>query len=46
MANSSRPETTEFAQAMAALCDGPPRFYNLDVQEVFTPVPSQEAAKA
>lgn len=46
MANSNRPETTEFAQAMAELCDGPPRFYNLDVQEVFTSVPSQEAAKA
>ena len=30
-ANSSRPETHEYAQKMAALCDGPPKFYNLDV---------------
>lgn len=44
MANSQRPETTEFAEAMSQLCDGPPRFYNLDVQEVFTSVPSQEGA--
>lgn len=33
MANSSRPETAEMAQAMAALCDGPPTFRNLDVLE-------------
>jgi hypothetical protein len=31
MENSARPETAEFATRMAALCDGPPRFYNLDV---------------
>lgn len=30
-ANSDRPETTEMAQAMGALCDGPPTFLNLDV---------------
>ena len=30
-ANSNRPETTEMAQAMGALCDGPPTFYNLDI---------------
>ena len=35
MENSNRPETTEFAAAMGQLCDGPPRFYNLDVQHVF-----------
>lgn len=32
MENSNRPETTEMAQRMAALCDAPPRFYNLDVR--------------
>ena len=31
MENSNRPDTTEFASKMAALCDGPPTFYNLDV---------------
>jgi hypothetical protein len=46
MANSELPETTEFAEAMARLCDGPPRFYNLDVQEVFTPVPAQQSVEA
>ena len=33
MENSSRPDTTEFAKRMAELCDGPPRFYNLDVRD-------------
>jgi hypothetical protein len=31
MENSSRPETSDFAAKMAALCDGPPVFRNLDV---------------
>jgi hypothetical protein len=31
MENSARPETSQFAARMAALCDGPPTFYNLDV---------------
>ena len=31
MANSSLPETSEFAAKLAALCDGPPTFRNLDV---------------
>ncbi|MBT2520200.1 hypothetical protein [Arthrobacter sp. ISL-28] len=31
MENSSRPETSEFAAKMAALCDGDPVFRNLDV---------------
>ncbi|HEY6422257.1 MAG TPA: hypothetical protein VIY28_03220 [Pseudonocardiaceae bacterium] len=31
MENSNRPETSEFAAQMAKLCDGPPKFYNLDV---------------
>jgi hypothetical protein len=32
MENSSRPETSDFAAKMAALCDEPPVFRNLDVQ--------------
>lgn len=32
MANSDMPETGEFAGKMAKLCDGPPRFRNLDVR--------------
>ena len=36
MKNSEDPETSEFASAMAALCDGPPTFHNLDVIEVET----------
>lgn len=31
MANSNLPETSEFASQLAALCDGPPTFRNLDV---------------
>lgn len=34
MANSQNPATGEFAEKMMALCDGPPRFYNLDVLDV------------
>lgn len=34
MENSNRPETSEFAAQMAKLCDGPPKFYNLDVHQV------------
>jgi quinol monooxygenase YgiN len=34
MENSNRPETGEFAAQMAKLCDGPPKFYNLDVHQV------------
>jgi hypothetical protein len=37
MENSERPETAEFAAKMAELCDGPPRFYNLDVQDEWRP---------
>lgn len=33
MENSSRPETGEMAAALAELCDGPPKFYNLDVRQ-------------
>lgn len=31
MANSSLPETSEFAAKLASLCDGPPQFRNLEV---------------
>jgi hypothetical protein len=31
MANSDLPETSKFAAKLAALCDGPPTFRNLDV---------------
>ncbi|MFC0626365.1 hypothetical protein [Kribbella deserti] len=31
MENSGRPETADFAAKLAELCDGPPKFYNLDV---------------
>ncbi|MEZ0068913.1 quinol monooxygenase YgiN [Streptacidiphilus sp. MAP12-20] len=31
MNNSNRPETAEFAAQVAALCDGPPMFRNLDL---------------
>jgi hypothetical protein len=33
MENSKNPVTDEFSAKMAALCDEPPRFYNLDVLE-------------
>ena len=32
MENSARPETDAFAAQLAALCDGPPTFVNLDVR--------------
>ncbi len=32
MANSGLPETGEFAEKLARLCDGPPAFRNLDVR--------------
>ena len=34
MKNSEDPATSEFAERMAALCDGPPIFHNLDVVQV------------
>lgn len=34
MQNSQRPETGQFAEQMQKLCDGPPKFYNLDVRVV------------
>ena len=35
MANSELPETAEFAQKMMALCEGEPKFLNLDVRQTF-----------
>ena len=35
MENSKRPETAQFAEQMGKLCDGPPTFYNLEVQHSF-----------
>jgi hypothetical protein len=35
MENSNDPRTGEFAKAMSELCDGPPKFYNLDVNETW-----------
>ena len=34
MENSNRPETGQFAEQLQKLCDGPPKFYNLDVRFV------------
>ena len=34
MENSADPATSEFAERMGALCDGPPTFHNLDVLRV------------
>ncbi|MBA2767547.1 MAG: hypothetical protein H0U35_00140 [Sporichthyaceae bacterium] len=34
MKNSADPSTSEFAERMAKLCDGPPTFRNLDVKRV------------
>ena len=36
MANSERADTTAFAEQLAALCDQPPTFTNLDLREVWT----------
>ena len=36
MENSARPETDAFAAQMAALCDEPPTFLNLDVRFAWT----------
>lgn len=37
MANSSRAEVGEFASQLTKLCDSPPRFYNLDVRDLWQP---------
>ncbi|MGN6301171.1 MAG: hypothetical protein ACTHN8_08785 [Angustibacter sp.] len=38
MENSGRDDTSQFAGQMAALCDGPPTFRNLDLLEEWIPV--------
>jgi hypothetical protein len=35
MENSKRADTSEMAKEMAALCDGEPRFYNLEVKDAW-----------
>jgi hypothetical protein len=35
MANNDAPSTTKFAARLAELCDGPPKFYNLNTIEVW-----------
>jgi hypothetical protein len=37
MENSTRPEVNEYAGRLAKLCDSPPKFYNLDVREIWQP---------
>ena len=37
MENSQRPETQEFAAQFAQLCNEPPKFYNLHVDQVWEP---------
>lgn len=34
MKNSADPATSEYADRMAALCDGPPTFHDMDVLQV------------
>jgi len=36
MSNSNHPEVSAFAAKMAALCEEPPRFHNLDVVQTWT----------
>ena len=36
MEASTRPQTSEFAARMAALCDAPPMFHNLEVLDTWT----------
>ena len=36
MENSQRADTTEFAEKMMELCDGPTKFYNLDLVQTVT----------
>ena len=42
MENSNRPETSAFAARLAELCDGPPRFYNLDVLDTMITMDVQQ----
>lgn len=42
MENSARPETSAFAARLAELCEGPPKFYNLDVIESIVTLDAQQ----
>lgn len=42
MENSARPETSAFAAKLAELCDGPPRFSNLDVIDTIVTLDVQQ----
>jgi hypothetical protein len=46
MANSNDPQTTQFAQRMSALCDGPTIFRNLDVTDVTVMMPQGAKVEA
>ena len=46
MANSARPDVSAFASKMAALCEEPPTFYNLDVIETFNAEATSASTKA
>ena len=35
MENSGRPETSDFARQLEALCDGPPIYRNLDILQTY-----------
>lgn len=35
MENSARPETSDFARQLEALCDGPPIYRNLDILQTY-----------
>jgi len=36
MANSGSPQTSQFAEQMSKLCDGPPSFRNTDIIDTWT----------
>src|SRR4051794_6336631 len=36
MANSGSPQTTQFAEQMMKLCDGPPSFRNTDILDTYS----------
>ena len=46
MSNSNRPEVSAFAAHMAALCEEPPRFYDLDVVQTWSAGPSTSTKAA
>jgi hypothetical protein len=46
MSNNNNPEVSAFAAKMAALCEEPPRFYNLDVVQAWSAGPSTSTKAA